>query len=130
MSSVIVAVNRETGRHQSLNQSAIPSDMLTHAVRDLDDAALCACRVPAGTRYGESIGAGKSKLCRRSGCSLAHYAPWLLLGGGRSWSQQLLNRPPHRTVHFCYHLGHTTLTDCSHFRDFIGPYRRTRSQIR
>src|SRR5262249_26915103 len=69
VSAVVVAIDGETGRHQSIDQFGVSSDVLAHAMGDLDHAADGLATIPADARHAQSVRAGESKFGRRHRCA-------------------------------------------------------------
>ena len=65
VTSMIIPVNSEAGRHQSLDQVVIAANVFAHAVGNLDDAAGSALAVPADTGDARPVCAGKSEVSGR-----------------------------------------------------------------
>src|SRR5262249_14376118 len=62
VATVIVTVDRHTGRHQRVDRVGVAPDVLAHTVRDLDHATDGASALPAGARDAQPVRAGESKL--------------------------------------------------------------------
>jgi hypothetical protein len=62
VAAVIVSVHREPRRDQAFDQAAVPPDVLTHSVRNLDDAPGRTLALPPTARDSQSVCAGKVNL--------------------------------------------------------------------
>src|SRR5262249_31382746 len=65
VSTMIVCVNRYPDGNQSFDQARVAAEVLTHPMRDLNDAAHRSLAIPPGRRHVQTVGTRESKFDRR-----------------------------------------------------------------